>query len=202
MSDIADKVCLRAVFVDRDGVLNRAIIRNGRPYPPLTLEALEILPGVPEAVRRLCDSGYLVIGATNQPDVARGKLSREIVEMMSVHLMASMPITDIFVCYEEEDNCPRRKPNPGLLREAAELYSIDLGASFMIGDRWRDIEAGRRAGCQTIFIDLGYNERRPDPPANHSTTDLPAAVSWILSQAPAKRGTDDQASRPESQNLR
>ena len=93
-----------------------------------------------------------------------------------------MPITAILVCYEDGDDCPRRKPNPGLLLEAAETYGIDLSASFMVGDRWRDVEAGRRAGCRTVFIDLGYTERRPDPPADHVAPDLPAAAAWILSQ--------------------
>ena len=184
MKDVVGKVPLRAVFVDRDGVLNRAVVRDGRPYPPATLETLEILPGVPQAVHQLRDAGYLVIGATNQPDVARGTQRREVVEAMNALLMAAMPIAEILVCYEDDDNSPRRKPNPGLLQEAAEVYGIDLSASFMIGDRWRDVEAGRRAGCQTIFLDLGYNEKRPDPPADHSVADLPAAVAWILSQAP------------------
>jgi D-glycero-D-manno-heptose 1,7-bisphosphate phosphatase len=184
MKGAVGKVPLRAVFVDRDGVLNRAVVRDGRPYPPATLETLEILPGVLQAVHRLRDAGYLVIGATNQPDVARGTQRREVVEAMNAHLMAKMPIAEILVCYENDNNCPRRKPNPGLLQEAAEIYGIDLSASFMIGDRWRDVEAGRRAGCQTIFLDLGYNEQRPDPPANYSASDLPAAVAWILSQAP------------------
>jgi D-glycero-D-manno-heptose 1,7-bisphosphate phosphatase len=184
MKDVVDKVRERAVFVDRDGVLNRAVVRDGRPYPPQTLDTLEILPGVPQAVHRLRDAGFLVIGASNQPDVARGTQSREVVEAMSKRLMAAMPINKILVCYEDDNNCPRRKPNPGLLQEAAELYGIDLSASFMIGDRWRDVEAGRRAGCRTVFLDLGYDEQRPDPPANYSTVDLPTAVTWILSQAP------------------
>ena len=150
-----------------------------------TLEALEILPGVPQAVQRLHDAGFLVIGATNQPDVARGtQHQRGGRGDECKHLMAAMPITEILVCYEDDDDCPRRKPNPGLLLEAAEPYSIDLRASFMVGDRWRDVEAGRRAGCRTVFIDLGYAEQRPDPPADHTTADLPAAVAWILSQAP------------------
>jgi D-glycero-D-manno-heptose 1,7-bisphosphate phosphatase len=172
----------RAVFLDRDGVLNRAVVRDGRPYPPAALEALEILPGVPGAVRRLCDAGFLVIGATNQPDVARGTQCREVVEAMNAQLMGAMPITTILVCYEDANDCPRRKPNPGLLLEAAATYGIDLPASFMVGDRWRDVEAGRRAGCRTVFLDLGYTERRPAPPADHTAADLPAAVAWILSQ--------------------
>ena len=171
----------RAVFVDRDGVLNRAVIRDGRPYPPSTLEEFEILPGVTEAIVRLRDAGFLVIGATNQPDVARGTQRREVVEAMNARLLEEMPIVDILVCYEDGDDCPRRKPNPGLLLEAAETYIIDLAASFMIGDRWRDVEAGRRAGCRTVFIDLGYTERKPDPPADHTAADLPAAAAWIVS---------------------
>jgi D-glycero-D-manno-heptose 1,7-bisphosphate phosphatase len=172
----------RAVFLDRDGVLNRAMVRDGRPYPPSTIEALEILPGVPEAVRRLHDAGFLLIGATNQPDVARGTLQRDVVEAMNARLQTEMPIHAILVCYEDDDNCSRRKPNPGLLLEAAEVYAIDLSASFMVGDRWRDVEAGRRAGCRTVFLDLGYNERRPDPPADYTAADLPAAVSWIIAE--------------------
>jgi D-glycero-D-manno-heptose 1,7-bisphosphate phosphatase len=170
----------RAVFLDRDGVLNRAIVRNGRPYPPSTLEDFEILPGVAEAVRKLHDTGFRLIGATNQPDVARGTQRREVVEAMNDRLLAEMPITAILVCYEDGDDSPRRKPNPGLLLEAAAAYAIDLPASYMVGDRWRDVEAGRRAGCRTVFIDRGYNERRPDPPADHDAADLTDAADWIL----------------------
>jgi D-glycero-D-manno-heptose 1,7-bisphosphate phosphatase len=172
-----------AVFLDRDGVLNRAIVRDRRPYPPQTLEAFEILPGAAEAVRRLHAAGFLLIGATNQPDVARGTQRREVVEAMNARLLAEMPIADILVCYEDGDDCPRRKPNPGLLLEAAESYRIELPASFMVGDRWRDVEAGRRAGCRTVFLDLGYAERRPDPPAEYTAADLTAAADWILSQS-------------------
>jgi D-glycero-D-manno-heptose 1,7-bisphosphate phosphatase len=171
----------RAVFLDRDGVLNRSIVRNGRPYPPATVEEFEVLPGVAEATRKLRDAGFLLIGATNQPDVARGTQRREVVEAINTRLLAAMPIAEILVCYEDGDNCPRRKPNPGLLLEAAEAHAIDLPASYMVGDRWRDVEAGRRAGCRTVFIDRGYAERRPDPPADHVAADLTDAADWILS---------------------
>jgi D-glycero-D-manno-heptose 1,7-bisphosphate phosphatase len=176
----------RAVFLDRDGVLNRAIIRDGRPYPPATLEAFEILEGVPAAARRLHDAGFLLIGATNQPDVARGTQRREVVEAMNARLMAETPITAMLVCYEDGDDCPRRKPNPGLLLEAAATFAIDLAGSFMVGDRWRDVLAGQRAGCRTVFLDRDYAERRPDPPADYTTRDLTAAVDWILSQTRTK----------------
>jgi D-glycero-D-manno-heptose 1,7-bisphosphate phosphatase len=172
----------RAVFLDRDGVLNRAVVRNGRPYPPATLANFEILPGVADAARGLHEAGFLLIGATNQPDVARGSQRREVVEAMNAVLLTELPITAILVCYEDDDNCSRRKPNPGLLLEAAETYGIDLTASFMIGDRWRDVEAGRRAGCRTVFIDLGYAERRPDPGPDYVAEDVSAAAAWILSQ--------------------
>ncbi len=171
----------RAVFLDRDGVLNRAVVRDGRPYPPATAEEFEILPGAAEAVQELRDAGFLPVVATNQPDVARGTQSREVVEAMNDRLGAEMPIAAILVCYEDGDHCPRKKPNPGMLLEAAEAHAIDLPASYMVGDRWRDVEAGRRAGCRTVFIDRGYDEPRPDPPADHDAADLTDAADWILS---------------------
>jgi D-glycero-D-manno-heptose 1,7-bisphosphate phosphatase len=174
----------RAAFLDRDGVLNRAIIRAGRPYPPAALDAFEILPGVHQAMQKLHDGGFLLIGVTNQPDVARGTQRREIVEAMNVRLLTELPMTAILVCYEDDDDCPRRKPNPGLLLEAAATYGIDLTASFMVGDRWRDVEAGRRAGCKTVFIDYGYTERQPDPDADYQASELLDAAHWILSQTP------------------
>lgn len=179
----------RAVFLDRDGVLNRALVRDGRPYPPATVEELEILPGVVEAAGKLRAAGFLLIVATNQPDVARGTQRPEVVEAMNARLLAELPIDEILVCYEDGDDAPRRKPNPGLLLEAAEAHAIDLSASYMVGDRWRDVEAGRRAGCRTVFIDLGYRERRPDPPADHDAADLADAAAWILSD-PDRRSTE------------
>jgi D-glycero-D-manno-heptose 1,7-bisphosphate phosphatase len=178
-----DRSTRRAVFLDRDGVLNRAIVRDGRPYPPASLEEFEVLPGVAEAVRRLHDAGFLLVGATNQPDVARGTQTREAVEAMNDRLLNTMPIAAILVCYEDGDDCPRRKPNPGLLLEAADTYAIDLAASYIVGDRWRDVEAGRRAGCRTVFIDRGYRERRPDPPADHDAAELTDAADWILNDS-------------------
>jgi D-glycero-D-manno-heptose 1,7-bisphosphate phosphatase len=107
---------------------------------------------------------------------------------MNGRLLAEMPLAEILVCYEDGDDCPQRKPNPGLLLEAAETYAIDLSASYMVGDRWRDVEAGRRAGCRTVFIDRSYHERRPDPPADHDAADLTDAAEWILSD-PERRTT-------------
>ena len=149
----------RAVFLDRDGVLNRSVVRNGKPYPPNSPEEIEILPGVEDGLRLLHRAGYLLIGATNQPDVARGKQRQIVVEKINQILLDSLPLLEIRVCYHDDpDECNCRKPLAGLLLQAAEAHNIDLAKSFMVGDRWKDIEAGRRAGCTTILIDYGYNE--------------------------------------------
>ena len=150
----------RAVFIDRDGVINRAVVRDGRPFPPQDLSAFEFLPGVPEAIRSLHDAGFRLIVATNQPDVGAGRQTREKVEEIHAHLRATLPIDDIKVCYHTDaDRCACRKPKPGMLLEAAEQWQIDLASSVMVGDRWRDVDAGKAAGCRTILIESGYDER-------------------------------------------
>ncbi len=181
----------RAVFLDRDGVLNRCVVRDGRPYPPAGLEELEILPGVDDALRRLASAGFLLVGVTNQPDVARGTLPREVVEAIHARLRELLPLDDLRVCYEADNAYPRRKPNPGMLLEAAAEWGIDPAASFMVGDRWSDVEAGHRAGCRTVFVDHGYAERRPDPPADFTTHNLAGGADWILGLAPAVKALCD-----------
>jgi D-glycero-D-manno-heptose 1,7-bisphosphate phosphatase len=155
----------RAVFLDRDGVLNRAVRRDGRPYPPERLEDLEILPGVAEALRSLKASGFRLVVVTNQPDVGKGMQRREVVEAIHERLRSLLPLDDIKVCYHvDEDACPCRKPRPGMLLAAAQDWRVDLARSFMVGDRWRDVAAGRAAGCTTIFIQEHYDEKAPDDP--------------------------------------
>ena len=156
----------RAVFLDRDGVINRATVRNGKPYPPARLSELEVLPGVSEAMRCLDAADFRLIVVTNQPDVARGTQSRETVEAMHALLLkAGLPVTAFYVCYHDGPaNCDCRKPRPGMLLTAALDHLLDLKRSYMVGDRWRDIEAGQRAGCGTFFVDCGYDEPKPQPP--------------------------------------
>ncbi len=155
----------RAVFLDRDGVINRAIVRDGKPFPPASLEELEILPGVHEALQKLHDANYLLVVVTNQPDVARGAAKREDVELMNAFLSSQLPIDDFKTCYHDSgDKCNCRKPLPGALIEAAQEHNIDLSKSFMVGDRWRDVEAGASAGCKTFFINYRYAEQKPDAP--------------------------------------
>ncbi|PZM14867.1 D-glycero-alpha-D-manno-heptose-1,7-bisphosphate 7-phosphatase [Rhizobium tubonense] len=153
----------KAVFLDRDGVINRAIVRDGKPYPPADVSQTEVLPGVGSALRDLKAAGYLLIVVTNQPDVARGTTARETVEEINDFLRSRLPIDEFRTCYHDSgDGCDCRKPLPGSILSAAKNYDVDLSASFMVGDRWRDIEAGQNAGCRTIFIDYSYNEKQPE----------------------------------------
>jgi D-glycero-D-manno-heptose 1,7-bisphosphate phosphatase len=181
----------RAAFLDRDGVLNRAIVKNGRPYSPATLAELEILADAPSALGTLKAAGLLLIVVTNQPDVARGTQRREVVDSINAALRAALPLDDLLVCYHDDpDECECRKPRPGLLIQAAARHGIDLASSFMIGDRWRDVAAGRGAGCTAILIDYGYAESGPDGCSPDRTVgSLSEAAAWILTQTGAGGGT-------------
>ena len=152
-----------AVFLDRDGVINRAVIRDRKPYPPASVDELELLPGVTEALAALKKGGYCLVVVTNQPDVARGTTPRATVDAMNDRLKSTLPLDGILTCFHAgADECDCRKPKPGLIMEAARELGIDRSASFMVGDRWRDMEAGRLAGCRTFFIDYGYDEKQPE----------------------------------------
>lgn len=153
----------RAIFLDRDGVINRAVVHDGKPYPPANLQEMEILTGVPEALAALHDAGFMLTVVTNQPDVARGTTQMTVVEEINNHLANCLPIDEFRTCYHDsDDGCDCRKPLPGALLAAAKQHGIDLYNSYMVGDRWRDIEAGQRAGCRTVFIDYGYAEKQPE----------------------------------------
>jgi histidinol-phosphate phosphatase family domain/HAD-superfamily hydrolase, subfamily IIIA len=169
----------RAVFLDRDGVINRAFVRDGKPYPPASVDALEVLAGVPDALRKLREAGFLSIVITNQPDVARGVQTRDVVEAMNARLTSELPIDEVLACYHDGDTCDCRKPKPGALLDAAQRHGVELTRSFMVGDRWRDIEAGQRAGCRCLFVDNGYHEQQPDAPFVRVLS-LMEAADWIL----------------------
>jgi D-glycero-D-manno-heptose 1,7-bisphosphate phosphatase len=151
----------RAVFLDRDGVINRVFLCHGIPHPPPSVHDLVILPGVPEALSRLRAQGYALVVVTNQPDVARRTASLQSVERIHAHLEEALEIDAILLCvHDDADACDCRKPKPGLLLQAADAFGIDLPSSFMVGDRWRDMQAGRLAGCRTFWIDNGYLEKQ------------------------------------------
>ena len=178
------KQIVPAVFLDRDGVINRALEREAKPYPPTSLAEFEILPEVPAACAKLKAAGFLLIVSTNQPDVGRGTLRQEIVETIHAHMLAQLPIDRVEVCFHAGkglSDCDCRKPKPGMLLHAARELGIDLAQSWMVGDRWRDVDCGHAAGCKTIFIDRGYAEelkQKPDFSARH----LGEATDIILAQ--------------------
>ncbi|ESS71611.1 D,D-heptose 1,7-bisphosphate phosphatase [Methyloglobulus morosus KoM1] len=178
----------RAIFLDRDGVLNRALVREGKPYPPRDLAEIEILPKVPEALLALKEAGFILITVSNQPDVARGTLRRDTVDSINAYLGERMAMDRFIMCYHDSsDECPCRKPKPGMLLEGALEFNIDLSRSYMIGDRWRDVEAGKNAGCKTVFIDYGYDERQPES-CDFVTRSLFEAAQIILS---TEKGRED-----------
>jgi D-glycero-D-manno-heptose 1,7-bisphosphate phosphatase len=173
-----DAVNRRAIFLDRDGVINRTMFRERKPIPPQSLAELQILPGVPEALGRLKAAGYGLVVVTNQPDIARGITTMNVVEQLHQFLASQLPIDEFRVCaHDDRDGCDCRKPKPGLLL-AAPHY--DVANSVMVGDRWRDIDAGRAAGCRaTILVDYGYDEEIPNEPTVRVSSLLEAS-DWIL----------------------
>ena len=177
----------RAVFLDRDGVINRALERDGSPYPPTSLAEFEILPEVPAACARLKAAGFLLVVATNQPDVGRGTLKQEIVDNIHAHMMAKLPIDRVEVCFHPGkglSDCDCRKPKPGMLTKAARELNIDLKQSWMVGDRWRDIDCGHAAGCKTVFIDRHYVETLKQKP-DFSAGNLAEAADIIIRESKA-----------------
>lgn len=156
-----DTLMRRAVFLDRDGVINRTTVHEGVPHPPMHPGELELLPGVAEALAALAEHGFALVVVTNQPDVARGMQTRALVEQINQALLSRLPLDTIDVCYHDNaDGCTCRKPLPGLLVAAAQREQIDLSQSFMVGDRWSDIAAGTAAGCTTFLLDAPYNQRQ------------------------------------------
>ncbi len=170
----------RAVFLDRDGVLNQAIVSGGKPGAPRTLEEFGIPADRVACLEELKRRGFALIVVTNQPDVRRGRLSIAAIEEMHRKLRAALPVDDVLVCFHDEgDDCQCRKPRPGLLVEAQRKYELDLSGSFLIGDRWKDVDAGNAAGCRTVLIDYKYNERGPSTEPSVRVSSLREAVDWI-----------------------
>jgi D-glycero-D-manno-heptose 1,7-bisphosphate phosphatase len=174
----------RAVFFDRDGVLNEAVVRNSRPYPPAGLADLRICHGAREALESLRDAGFVLICVTNQPDVARGTADINVVNAMNEVLLLELPLDEIVMCvHDDVDGCACRKPKPGMIIDAALRHHIDPDASYLVGDRWRDIEAGIAAGCWTLFVDRGYAEEAPDILPDICVGSVVEAAAWILANS-------------------
>src|ERR1700733_11486406 len=172
---------IKAIFLDSDGVLNKAIIKDRKPVAPTTLAELDIPEEVKPSLDRLKAAGYLLICVTNKPDIERGLMTQEVVDAIYDKMRCDLPLDDVFICYVENSDC--YKPKPGLILDAAKKYAIDLSESYMIGDRWRDVGAGQNAGCKTIWIDRGYAEQKPNPPADYTADSLTEATQWILDRS-------------------
>ena len=173
----------RAIFLDRDGVLNQAVVRDGKPYPPANAAAVRLVDGAPEALALLKQRGFLLLVVTNQPDVARGTQTMEELSAINQVLQDALPLDAILICpHDSADACSCRKPKPGLLLTAATRWQLDLPACYMIGDRWRDIDAAAAAAVPAIWIDYEYNERGPSAPPAARVKDLREAVHWIPHQ--------------------
>ena len=177
---------VRAVFLDRDGVINANLLRGGKPVAPTNLAEFRFLPGIDEAAKRLKEAGFLLVIVTNQPDIANGITPRATMEAMHEEIRRVLPIDDIMICFHTDaDACLCRKPKPGLITEAARKHGIDLATSYLIGDRWRDVLAGQAAGCGfTIMIDHGALQDRPCTPDKIAHSPLEAA-QFILSREAA-----------------
>ena len=173
----------RAVFLDRDGVINRSIVRDGKPYAPTSWSEIEILPDVPDALVKLRDAEYLNIVVTNQPDISTGLQTHSSVDLIHKYLKSELALDAFFVCpHVNADRCECRKPLPGLIIQAARDLHIDVSQSFMVGDRWRDIEAGQKAGCAaSFFVDYKYHEQCPVQPFT-AVANLITAAKLILSK--------------------
>jgi D-glycero-D-manno-heptose 1,7-bisphosphate phosphatase len=166
----------QGIFLDRDGVINEVIIKKGIPHPPQEVHQVKIIAGVRESIKKFKLNGIQIVIVTNQPDVGRGTLAKETVEEINGYLKAELHIEHVYCCYHDNlDNCGCRKPSPGMLIEAAQNLNLDLSRSYMVGDRWRDIEAGQAAGCTSFFIDYGYAEKLPNMPFIRVTSLLDAA---------------------------
>ena len=152
----------KAIFLDRDGVINKVKIVNGKPYAPNNFNEIIFFPNLKKILNIFKNLGYLIIVITNQPDVKRKNTTLATVTKIHKFIKKSLPIDDIFVCFHDnDDKCCCRKPKPGNILAAAKLYNIDLKNSYMIGDTWKDISAGYKAGCKTIFFDHNYNLKKP-----------------------------------------
>ena len=171
----------RAVFLDRDGVLNEAVVKNGLPHAPNRVEDFRVYPEAAAALDRLKSAGYLLIVVTNQPDVARGEVKREVIDAINERLRAALPmLDDVRVCWDDGNESPCRKPKPGLIVDGAAAHGVDLQASFMVGDRWRDIDAGANAGVRTVLVDRHWPERAPEHIPDFVVSSVAEAADVIL----------------------
>ena len=176
---VGSKIKNKAIFLDRDGVLNKAIVKNRKPYPPSNIEELEILPGVYEGLQLLRHAGFKLIVISNQPDVVRGVTNIDIVDEINNSISKQLKVDEIICCFHDDcDNCECRKPKPGMILQAVKKWDIDLSISYLIGDRWRDIQTAKNIGLTSILINYDYNEKKIE--ADFECSNLEEAANFIL----------------------
>lgn len=167
----------KTIFLDRDGVINKIVFREGRPTSPRHIDEFEIVAGVEESLKRLHAAGFMLFVVTNQPELARGLLTAESLRLMTERIMRTLIVDDVRVCpHDGHDGCSCRKPQPGMLVQLARDYDLALEESYIVGDTWKDTWAGRSAGCRSIILDRWYNR---DDPADTRVPNLSTAVDLI-----------------------
>jgi D-glycero-D-manno-heptose 1,7-bisphosphate phosphatase len=147
----------RACFLDRDGILNEIVMRGATVSSPWNVAEFHLLSGAAALVEAVFSAGFIPVVVTNQPDLERGNLPAAELEKMHDLLRRKLGIAEIEVCGSGDDSDPRRKPNPGMIWDAAERLELDLTASLLVGDSLKDIKAGRSAGVRTILLETSYN---------------------------------------------
>jgi D-glycero-D-manno-heptose 1,7-bisphosphate phosphatase len=156
----------KAIFFDRDGVLNKTLLKNGKPYAPRNIKDFKIISDAYSILSYLKSLNYLMFVVTNQPDVGNGYMDKIIVEEMHEMILDQLPIQEIFTCYHsQKDNCSCRKPKTGMLEKAHKKFNLNIKDCFIVGDRFSDIEAGQKFKFQTVMIGTGYGEKplaKPD----------------------------------------
>ena len=181
----------KAVFLDRDGVINQMVPGSDGPDSPRSVEEFRLLPGAAHAVRRLNELGLPVVLVSNQPGVAKGKYPAQNLDAMTERMKAALGeeravLHGIYYCMHHPDAivagyrkaCDCRKPKPGLLTRAAREMGLILAGSYMVGDQPRDMIAGKSVGCTTVFVDSGALPDKPGE-ADHVCRDLDAAARLI-----------------------
>jgi len=177
-----------AVFLDRDGVINEVVFRQGKPASPRSLEEFRFCEAVVAALEQLAEGGFRLFVVSNQPDVARGLLAPSVLQAMSDRILASLPIERVLTCvHDDADGCSCRKPKPGMLHTVASSEGINLRRSFFVGDSRKDMQAGTAAGCVTILLQRPYNQ---GVEADHRVASLGQAAELIVGELKHAK-TDD-----------
>ena len=153
----------KAIFLDRDGVINEPIFRDGninKPIAPWEIDEFKLFDNIINPLNIIKKMGYHIFIVTNQPDISKGILKISTIKKMNNIIMSKLPIDEIMFCpHLDSHRCVCRKPKPGMVNILAKKWEISLSDSFFIGDNWKDIECGKGAGCTTILLDKYYNKK-------------------------------------------